>query len=154
MEPALRTTPAASAQGAGLSPEIDPVDLGSSIEDWAERSRHGCRESFEAIVTHFEKRIFHYLYQMTRNQHDAEDLTQITFLKAYRNIHRYQSNGAFHAWLFTIAKRTALNHFRDSRQTEELEPEAAPTLENPSLILERADSYAGIWKTARSLKPD
>ena len=80
------------------------------IEQLAERSRAGCRESFELLVEHFERRLFHFLYQMTRNRHDAEDLTQVTFLKAYQNISAYESQHAFSAWLFTIAKRTALKH--------------------------------------------
>ena len=85
-----------------------------SIDSLVEQARSGCAASFEGLVAHFEKRIFHYLYQMTRNAHDAEDLTQVTFLKAYQNLQRFQKDGAFHAWLFTIAKRTALNHIRDS----------------------------------------
>jgi RNA polymerase sigma-70 factor, ECF subfamily len=124
------------------------------IEDLAARSGAGCALSFEALVSHFEKRIFHYLFQMTRNQHDAEDLTQVTFLKAFQNIHRYQSKHAFSTWLFTIAKRTALNHFRDSRPVEELGPELAADTEDPSVIMEKEDAYDGLWKLARSLKPD
>jgi RNA polymerase sigma-70 factor (ECF subfamily) len=124
------------------------------IETLAERSRTGCSASFEALVVHFEKRIFHFLYQMTRNQHDAEDLTQVTFLKAFQNIHRYTSNHAFSAWLFTIAKRTALNHFRDRRPVEELGPELAAAGENPSEITESADACSDIWRVARSLSRD
>jgi RNA polymerase sigma-70 factor, ECF subfamily len=130
------------------------VELEPGIEELAERSRAGCRASFEALVSHFEKRIFHYLYQMTRNQHDAEDLTQVTFLKAYQNIHAYQSNRAFHAWLFTIAKRTALNHFRDSRPVEELPPELEANTETPSVALEKKDARSAIWKLAQALKPN
>src|SRR5688572_3528747 len=110
------------------------------IEDLAARASEGCRASFEALIAHFEKRIFGDLYQLTRNQHDAEDLTQVTFLKAYRNIHRYHSKHAFHAWLFTIAKRTALNHFRDHRPVEELAPDLPAKTESPSVIAERADA--------------
>ncbi len=154
MAETLRAGAAAPQAGAALTMEREPVQLEPGIEELADRSRQGCRASFEALVLHFEKRIFQYLYQMTRNQHDAEDLTQVTFLKAYQNIHRYQSKRAFHAWLFTIAKRTALNHFRDSHPADELDPDVAPTLENPSVILEREDAYADLWKMARSLKPD
>jgi RNA polymerase sigma-70 factor, ECF subfamily len=124
------------------------------IEGLAERARAGCRASFEALVVHFEKRIFHYLFQMTRNQHDAEDLTQVTFLKAYQNINSYESKGAFNAWLFTIAKRTALNHFRASRPVEELRPDLESSTENPSALLEKKDAGSVLWKLARSLKPD
>lgn len=129
---------------------IPPPDW--QIEALAARAQAGCRASFEALVTHFEKRIFHYLFQMTRNQHDAEDLTQVTFLKAYRNIGRYESHRAFSAWLFTIAKRTALNHFRDSRPSEELGPDLEAAVDDPSVVLEKQDARSDVWKAAKALK--
>jgi RNA polymerase sigma-70 factor (ECF subfamily) len=91
---------------------------------------------------------------MTGNQHDAEDLTQVTFLKAFQNIHRYQSSHAFQAWLFTIAKRTALNHFRDRRPAEELGPDLPADTESPSVTTEKEDARGRLWKLAYSLKPD
>jgi RNA polymerase sigma-70 factor (ECF subfamily) len=139
---------------ADPTPVRNVADTESDIELLAERSRAGCQASFEALVAHFEKRIFHYLCQMTRNEHDAQDLTQVTFLKAYQNIHSYQSRGTFAAWLYTIAKRTALNHFRDARVGEELQPDLAAPTDSPSAILEQKDSSSALWKLARSLKPN
>ena len=124
------------------------------IEQLAARSRAGCRESFELLVEHFERRLFHFLYQMTRNRHDAEDLTQVTFLKAYQNISTYESQHAFSAWLFTIAKRTALNHCRGKRLVAELPEDLEAETENPSVVLEKKDEHFAIWQSAKSLKPD
>jgi RNA polymerase sigma-70 factor (ECF subfamily) len=140
--------------GPASRPVTATSPTSTTIEDLAAQSRGGCRASFEALVIHFEKRIFHYLLQMTRNEQDAKDLTQITFVKAYQNIQRYHSHHAFQSWLFTIAKRTALNHFRDHRPTEELEPEMAADRDDPSVAAEKEDVSANIWKIARSLKPD
>lgn len=151
---ALTMSSPAQALDVRLTPETSVPDTGSSIEALAERSRGGCRVSFEALVTHFEKRVFHYLLQMVRNRHDAEDLTQVTFLKAYQNIQRYRSNHAFSAWLFTIAKRVAMNHVRDRRAFEALDPELAANAETPSLIIQRKDASGRLWRLARSLKPD
>lgn len=150
----LTTHPTIPAERAEAVPLENVVQGDLGVEELADRSREGCRASFEALVGHFEKRIFQFLYQMTRNQHDAEDLTQVTFLKAFQNIHRYQSNRAFGAWLFTIAKRTALNHFRDSHPAEELGPEIPAATENPSRLLEIEDARSGLWKIARTLKPE
>jgi RNA polymerase sigma-70 factor, ECF subfamily len=148
--PTITSPLAAEADGAyGASGELAQPD----VDALAERSRAGCAASFEALVVHFERRIYGYLYQMTGNQHDAEDLTQVTFLKAFRNIHRYQPNHAFNAWLFTIAKRTALNHFRDRRPAEELGTDLAAESEHPGTVLEREDDRAAIWELARTLKP-
>ncbi|MBI3415596.1 MAG: sigma-70 family RNA polymerase sigma factor [Verrucomicrobia bacterium] len=123
------------------------------IEQLAASARVGCRESFEQIVLHFEKRIFHFLLHMSRNRHDAEDLTQITFLKAYRDLQSYASGRSFGAWLFTIAKRTALNHLRSARRTEELTGDFVSQAEMPSTALERSDGQKNIWELARTLKP-
>ena len=126
----------------------------SNIEALVAAAKAGCHESFEQVVGHFEKRIFHLLFHMSRNRHDAEDLTQITFLKAYRDIQSYASGHSFGAWLFTIAKRTALNHLRSARRTEELTGDFESPTELPSTALERSDGQRNIWDLARSLKAD
>ena len=124
----------------------------SNIEALVAAAKSGCHESFAQIVGHFEKRIFHFLCQRSRNRHDAEDLTQVTFLKAYRDIQSYASGHSFGAWLFTIAKRTALNHLRSARRTEELTGDFESPTEMPSTTLERKDGQRNIWDMARSLK--
>lgn len=125
----------------------------SNIEEVVLAAQAGCRESFEQIVGHFEKRIFHFLCHLSRNSHDAEDLTQITFLKAYRDLQSYTSGRSFGAWLFTIAKRTALNHLRSAKRTEELTADYAAETESPSAALEKNDGRENIWNLARTLKP-
>jgi RNA polymerase sigma-70 factor (ECF subfamily) len=131
---------------------VDGPDL--SIQQLAERSRAGCRESFNALVECFEGRIYNFIYQVTRNQHDAEDLTQVTFLKAYQNIRAYETTHTFGAWLFTIAKRTALNHCRDRRLVAELPEDLESDSENPSLVLQRKDEHLAIWQLAKTLKKE
>jgi RNA polymerase sigma-70 factor (ECF subfamily) len=119
----------------------------------AERARAGCEESFARLVTLFHGRIFNYLMQMTRNAHDAEDLTQVTFVKAYRNLGRFQSTHAFSSWLFTIARRTALNHFRSARPGDELTEEHPDGGDDPAESLARRDDRDAVWLMARRLKP-
>ena len=124
-----------------------------SPEQLAEQCKAGCPASFEKLVEQYETRIFNFLFQLTRNRHDAEDLTQVTFVKAYRNIHRYEPSHAFAAWLFTIAKRTAYSHLRSSRPTEEIRPESEIDADDPGLVLERKDERTSLWQSARNLKP-
>ena len=119
-----------------------------------EQARGGCLESFEKLVALFELRIFNYICRITRNPHDAEDLMQVTFVKAYRNIYNFQTRQSFAPWLFTIAKRTTLNHLRDRRPTEELSNDERVDHENPATSLERKDEQDSVWTVARSLSPD
>ena len=129
----------------------DQKDL--SPEQLAERCQAGCRTSFERLVEQFESRIFNFLLRLTGNRHDAEDLTQDTFVKAYRNIHRYQPAYAFAAWLFTIAKRTAFSHFRAAKPMEEIRDDVQTDSQDPSTVLEQQDDGRSLWELAKKLKP-
>ena len=51
---------------------------------------------------------------MTRNAHDAEDLVQETFLRAYRGFHRFEAGTNIRAWLFTILHRVRTDAFRQA----------------------------------------
>jgi len=129
------------------APELSPERL-------VEQCQAGSLEAFERLVEHYEKRIFNFLCQMTNNPHDAEDLAQETFLKAYQGIHRFDSACGFSTWLFTIAKRTAYNHFRAARRPQEMPREAEADFDDPSVLLEQKDEKSSLWKTARTLPQD
>lgn len=125
----------------------------SSPEQLAGRAQAGCRNSFEQLVLRYEQHIFNFINQFTRHQQDAEDLTQETFLKAYRSLPRYRADLAFAPWLFTIARRTAASHFRSAKRFEELPPDGELVQENPASLLESRDEQNSIWRLARTLKP-
>src|SRR5438874_1292704 len=78
------------------APVVDAAEL--SPERLVEQCQAGSPEAFERLVEHYEKRIFNFLCQMTNNPHDAEDLAQETFLKAYHGIHRFDSAHGFSTW--------------------------------------------------------
>jgi len=127
---------------------------GPNIERLVEQVKAGSREAFESLLGFYEKRVFNFLWQMVRNAHDAEDLTQETFLKAYQSIQRFNSNQNFSTWLFTIAKRTAFNHFRAAKQFEELSPDHEVDLDDPSILLQQKDERTALWTLAEALPPE
>jgi RNA polymerase sigma-70 factor (ECF subfamily) len=124
-----------------------------SPEELAQRSQAGCLASFERLVWHYESQIFNFLRQVTRNPQDAEDLTQETFVKAYRSLPRYTPSLAFAPWLFVIARRTAASHFRSAGQFEELPVDSEAAEETPATVLEQSDERQSLWKLVRMLKP-
>ena len=79
--------------------------------------------SFERLVARFESPVFTYVRRMVGNAHDAEDLTQETFVKAYRSLARFDSKYSFSTWLFTIARRTAANFLRGRKEVVALTDE-------------------------------
>jgi len=62
-----------------------------SDEELATSVVGGCRFSFEEIVTRYSSRLFYFLRHRTDTDQDIEDLIQETFLKAFRNIDRFNS---------------------------------------------------------------
>lgn len=130
---------------------LEPPQL--SPEELARRCQNGSVEAFEALVEAFEDRIFHYLWQMTGDRQDAEDLTQETFLKAFRAILRYDPRQSFGTWLYIIAKRTAFNHFRSRKMKQNIPlPEREADLDHPARLLEQKESGNALWVLARQLK--
>lgn len=88
--------------------------------------------------------------QSTGNLHDAEDLVQETFVKAYQNIQRYRSSFKFSTWLFTIARRLAVSYYR-SRQKSRITGRDSSTDLSPFLTAAEKESRQGLWALAGSL---
>lgn len=79
------------------------------------------RREFGQIYHLYTQPIFCYLYSRIGSLPEAEDATAQTFLAALEALDRYQHKGHFAAWLFAIARRKAMDHFRTQRQQVTLE---------------------------------
>jgi RNA polymerase sigma-70 factor (ECF subfamily) len=114
-------------------------------------AQHGSAAAQNTLVRTFTPRIYNYLLQLSRDSHDTEDLVQETFIKALRALSSCRSFDTFPSWLFTIARRTALNHFRSRRASEVLDPELPDPGADPAQNLEGVDRAASLWTLARGL---
>ena len=63
------------------------------------------RRRYEGLVKDFYNDIYRYAFWLAKNRHLAEDLTQETFMRAWRSFDSLQSEAAAKAWLFTILRR-------------------------------------------------
>lgn len=133
--------PAAAADGAELATLV-------------RRAQGGEVEAFTGLLERFETRVFHFVLRMLRNAHDAEDVTQDTFVKAWRHLASFRPENQFSTWLLTIARRTALNHLRARRPTEALTEQAEPVTESPRDTATSREHAESVWQLARRLKPD
>lgn len=132
--------------GSDLAEQVDapPVEAELVNETLA-----GDGRAFGELVRLHSRRVFNFLNQMTRQPQDAEDLAQQTFIKAYKNLHRFDTSRPLAGWLLTIARRTALNHFRGAKHWDEL-PEELPADEpTPATVVEEHEEIDDIWAQAR-----
>jgi RNA polymerase sigma-70 factor, ECF subfamily len=83
-----------------------------------ERARLGDNEAFRLLVQQHSRGIFRLAYRMTGNEQDAEDVVQETFLKAYRQIDRYEARCSFSTWLYRIASNCSLDLIRKRKLRE------------------------------------
>ena len=118
------------------------------------RAQSGCPEAFSALVDAYGPRLLRYLSRWTGNDHDAEDLTQETFIKAFRGLRQCAHARALGGWLFTIARRTALNYHRARRSRPSHCVELHPDLAEPPRSNPEADAADRIWELARGLEPE
>lgn len=91
---------------------------GSSREEAAlvVRAREGDTEAFEALIQRRTPGVLAFLRRMLGDAEDARDVAQLTFLRVWENLHRYDANWAFSTWLFRIAGNLAIDALR-SRKT-------------------------------------
>jgi RNA polymerase sigma-70 factor (ECF subfamily) len=120
------------------------------LEQLASQAKAGCAESFEKIVDRTRDRLFTYLMQLVRDEQDAEDLAQDAYVKAWRNLERFDGRARFTTWLYTIAKNGAFTHLRRKRVHEPIE-------DLSEVVREESDGFQpegeSIWMLARQLKP-
>ncbi len=72
----------------------------------------GNNESLEILLTRYLKPVYGFVYRMTEGSHDSEDIVQETFVKAWKKLKSFDQEKNFKAWIFTIAKNTAVDHLR------------------------------------------
>ena len=93
-----------------------------------ERARSGDSDAYRVLVERHSRPIFRLAFRMTGNEQDAEDVVQETFLRAYRQLDKYETRASFSTWLFRIAVNYSLDLIR-SRKRREQKRERGPSEE-------------------------
>lgn len=83
--------------------------------DLALRTQDGDAQAFAELVRRHQAAVFNVAYRMTGNRRDAEDVTQETFLRAYRAFYRFDPERPLAPWLKRIAVNQCLNRWESAR---------------------------------------
>ena len=129
--PAPTTSRGASTTSGGNFDDADQA--ASSEESEAERTRlialvelarTGDADAFGLLYDHYQSSVYRFLFYRTRSVQLAEDLTSETFFRALRSMNNFRWQGKdFGAWLMTIARNLATDHFKAGRTRLELTTE-------------------------------
>ena len=75
-----------------------------------ERVQHGDKRAFDLLVLKYQHRILALVMRFVHDSHEAQDVAQEAFIKAYRALANFRGDSAFYTWLYRIAINTAKNY--------------------------------------------
>ena len=84
------------------------------------RTKQGETDAFNPLVVKYQPRIYTFISQQVKETETAKDLTQETWLKAFRAIKSFRADSAFSSWLYRIAENVCIDYFR--KQKHDTEP--------------------------------
>lgn len=90
------------------------------MKDWSEAqiisaSQKGDEASFGLLVERYLKLLYNFIYRIVYDKDTAEDITQETFIKIWKNIRRFDKKKNFKNWAYLIARRTAIDYLRKKK---------------------------------------
>ncbi|MCL2159601.1 MAG: sigma-70 family RNA polymerase sigma factor [Oscillospiraceae bacterium] len=78
----------------------------------------GDANCFEAIVEKYEKMIYNLALSKTQNRESAQDISQECFLRAYKMLASYRTEGAFSTWIYRICQNLIYDYYRKSKKIQ------------------------------------
>src|SRR3954467_5064602 len=113
---------------------MDAIDVAAVIA----RARQGDSDAFRTLVERHSRRAFQLAYRMTGNEHDAEDVVQESFIRAYRQLSRFEARAHFATWLHRIVANCSVDLIRSRRarydhaSTDDLAATEQPPPDHPN----------------------
>lgn len=92
-----------------------------------ERTLAGEREAYRVLVERHSRRVYQLAYRISGNAHDAEEIVQEAFLRAYQKLEQFAGNANFGTWVYRIAANCAIDRMRQRKNEEaKREPVSSP----------------------------
>ena len=117
---------------AGNGPQ-DPITRGhmagqslGRIDDTllVREAQRGNRAAFEELVRHYDQAVLRLALHLTGSEHEAQDIYQDAFLKAYKNVATFRFECSFYTWIYRIVTNLCLDHLRKRQVRKEDAPVA------------------------------
>jgi RNA polymerase sigma-70 factor, ECF subfamily len=85
-------------------------------------AQRGSRAAFEELVRHYDQAVLRLALHLTGSEHEAQDIYQDAFLKAYKNIGRFRFECSFYTWIYRIVTNLCLDSIRKKQVRKEEAP--------------------------------
>jgi RNA polymerase sigma-70 factor (ECF subfamily) len=107
-------------------------------------AQRGSRTAFEELVRHYDQAVLRLALHLTGSDHEAQDIYQDAFLKAYKNIGNFRFECSFYTWIYRIVTNLCL----DSIRKKQVRKEDAPVVKDPDgeqfdVLAQVADGRSG-----------
>lgn len=118
--------------------ELTPEQISEVEKGLLREAKNGNVESFGKLVELYQRRVYTVIYRFVRNHHEADDLAQETFIRAFKAIDRFDLRYPFSPWIYRIAVNLTLNHLKKRRlPMVDTEVEDKPANGNPVSLSEQ-----------------
>lgn len=81
---------------------------------------NGDINAFSMLVSKYENSLYNFIYKMTFSKEDAEDILQEVFVRAYKNLYKYNKRWKFSTWIFRIAINSFKNEYKKIKKKAQL----------------------------------
>src|SRR5215471_4148239 len=113
------------------TPSNAPATGGSALSEVTDqelvaRARAKDFAAFEELLDRYEDKVFRLAYRFVRNETEAQEILQDTFLSIWRKLHTFKGDAQFSSWLYRVAANAALMRLRAQRRHPEISTEELP----------------------------
>ena len=84
---------------------------------YIEKILKGDVNAFSFLVDNYKNMVFSLAFKMTKSREEAEEVSQDTFIKAYKNLSKFKGDSKFSTWLYRIAYHTSLDTIKKNKNT-------------------------------------
>lgn len=107
-------------------------------------AQRGNRAAFEELVRHYDQAVLRLAMHLTGSEHEAQDIYQDAFLKAYKSVGNFRFECSFYTWIYRIVTNLCLDHLRKRQVRKEDAPVAVDAEGESYDVLDQvADARAG-----------